>query len=164
MLYAAYGSNLHPMRLTHRLSGARPVGTGFLADWSMRFHKRSKDESGKCSILSGNDGVYFAIFEISRDEKLALDRIEGVGSGYDAVTLHVPSFGDCATYIAQASHVDDALRPYDWYRELVLAGARFHGFPEDYVARIASVPAIRDPLVERGAGQWELIKSIGASA
>ena len=162
MLYAAYGSNLHPIRLTGRLPRARLVGTGFLADWSLHFHKRSKDESGKCSILSGNDGVYFAIFEISGNEKLALDRIEGVGSGYDAASLYIPPFGDCATYIAQTSHIDETLQPYDWYRELVLAGARFHGFPEDYIARIASVPAIRDPVVERGAEQWELIESIRA--
>ena len=164
MRYAAYGSNLHPLRLGERLPSARLVGTGFLPDWSLRFHKLSKDRSGKCSIVSGDEGAYFAIFDISDDDKLELDRIEGVGNGYGSTSLHIPSFGDCATYIAEASHVDDALRPYDWYREFVLAGAAFHVFPADYVARIAAVRAIPDPDIERRARQWALAERILAGA
>ena len=164
MLYAAYGSNLHPVRLGERLPSARLRGIGHLRDWSLRFHKLSRDASGKCSIVPGDEGVYFAIFDISEDDKLILDRIEGVGSGYAAANLNIPPFGDCATYIAEASHVDGALRPYDWYREFVLAGAAFHDFPDDYVARIASVRAIKDPDLERSATQWALAERIRAGA
>ena len=122
MKYAAYGSNLHPVRITERLPSARLLGTGHLGDWSLPFHKLSQDASGKCSIVPGTEGVHFAIFDISEDDKLVLDRIEGVGSGYAAASLNIPPFGDCATYIAEAPYVDEALRPYDWYREFVLAG------------------------------------------
>ena len=164
MRYAAYGSNLHPVRLGERLPSARLLGTGHLPDWSLRFHKLSLDASGKCSIVPGNEGVHFAIFDISDDDKHELDRIEGVGSGYAATSLHIPSFGDCATYVAEASYVDDALRPYDWYREFVLAGAAYHDFPADYVARIAAVRAIPDPDIERRARQWALAERIRAVA
>ena len=164
MRYAAYGSNLHPVRLGERLPSARLLGTGHLPDWSLRFHKLSRDASGKCSIVPGDNGVHFAIFDISEHDKLELDRIEGVGSGYAAASLHIPSFGDCATYIAEATYVDDALRPYDWYREFVLAGAAFHDFPADYVARIAAVRAIPDPDLERRARQWALAERIRAGA
>lgn len=160
MHYAAYGSNLHPARLAERLPAARLIGTAHLPNWSLRFHKRSKDESGKCSILPGNDGVYVAIFDISAADKRLLDGIEGLGSGYAGTVLSVPPFGDCASYIAEESHVDDTLRPYDWYKALVLAGAKFHGFPEDYLARIESMQAIRDPDAQRGTEQWALVKSI----
>lgn len=160
MRYAAYGSNLHPIRLGDRLPSARLLGTGHRQDWSLRFHKRSVDASGKCSIVPGTDGVHFAIFDISDDDKLKLDRIEGVGSGYMATSLNIPPFGDCATYISETPYVDEALRPYDWYREFVLAGANFHGFPDDYVARIAAVRAIPDPDTERSASQWALAKTI----
>ena len=164
MLYAAYGSNLHPLRLGERLPSARLVGTGFLPDWSLRFHKLSKDRSGKCSIVPGDEGVHFAIFDISDDDKLELDRIEGVGSGYAATSLLIPPFGDCATYVAEASHVDEGLPPYDWYREFVLAGAAFHDFPADYVAHIAAVRAIKDPVIERSAAMWALAERIRAGA
>lgn len=164
MLYAAYGSNLHPLRLAERLPSAQLAGTARLRDWSLRFHKRSKDESGKCSIVPGKDGVWLAIFEISEEDKLTLDRIEGVGDGYRHASLDVPQFGDCASYVAQTSHIDDSLQPYDWYRELVLAGAMFHGFPRDYVARIESVQTIPDPDAERSASQWTLARRIRAGS
>ena len=160
MRYAAYGSNLHPLRLLDRLPSARLLGTGHLQDWSLRFHKRSTDASGKCSIFAGNEGVHFAIFDISEDDKLALDRIEGVGSGYAATTLNIPSFGDCATYVAEPAYVDETLRPYDWYRDFVLEGANYHGFPDEYVARIASVSAVRDPDADRSASQLALLERI----
>ena len=164
MLYAAYGSNLHPLRLGERLPSARLVGTGFLPDWSLRFHKLSKDRSGKCSIVPGDEGVHFAIFDISDDDKLELDRIEGVGSGYAATSLCIPAFGDSATYVAEASHVDEELRPYDWYREFVLAGATYHDFPDDYVAHIAALRATKDPEIERSAAMWALAERIRAGA
>lgn len=164
MRYAAYGSNLHPARLAARLPSARLLGTGRLRDWSLRFHKLSKDKSGKCSILAGSDGVYFAIFDISAEDRLALDRIEGLGDGYSAVSLDIPPFGICASYVAQESHVDPSLRPYDWYRELVLTGARFHGFPDDYVSCIESVRVIRDPDAQRSVRQWALARRISADA
>jgi len=157
MLYAAYGSNLHPVRLTRRLPSARLVGTACLPKWSLRFHKRSEDGSGKCSIIDGNDDAHFAVFEISVEDKLALDEIEGVGNGYSGISLSIPGLGGCVSYIAEETHVDDSLLPYDWYRELVLAGARYHGFPDHYVAEIEMIRALPDPDSERGARQWEIV-------
>ena len=160
MLYAAYGSNLHPVRLTARLSSAELVGTAWLPGWSLCFHKRSKDDSGKCSILNGDNGVHFAIFDISVEDKLALDEIEGVGVGYFEVCLEIPGIGNCVSYAAQEGYIDESLRPYDWYKELVLAGARFHGFPEHYLKQIEHVQAIRDPDSERSVSQWAMVEQV----
>lgn len=162
MLYAAYGSNLHPLRLTERTSSARLIATSFLPNWSLRFHKRSNDGSGKCNILSGADGIYVAIFDISAEDKLTLDGIEGLGIGYSETLLTVPDIGDCVSYVAVSSHINDSLAPYDWYKELVLAGARAHGFPDDYLNRISSLPTHRDPDPDRRVKSWktvELVKS-----
>ena len=164
MRYAAYGSNLHPLRLAERIASARLVTTAFLPDWSLRFHKRSIDESGKCSIFPGGDGIHVAIFDISAADKRILDRIEGLGAGYSEVVLSIPELGDCASYVAERSHIDASLIPYDWYRELVLAGARFHDFPADYVDRIRSFPGRPDPDPDRRADAWntvDLLKSGG---
>lgn len=160
MRYAAYGSNLHPLRLSRRLATARLLGTAFLPGWSLRFHKRSADASGKCSIQRGSRGVHFAIYDISEADKILLDKIEGVGSGYDEACIDVPSFGSCLSYTASASHIDDSLFPYDWYRELVLAGARLLDFPKDYVSAIASVSACRDPEPSRHQEMWDLVNLI----
>ena len=162
MLYAAYGSNLHPLRLADRIESARLAGTGFVAGWRLSFHKRSADGSGKCSICPGGDGVHAAVFEISTADKRVLDRIEGLGAGYAEKALAVPGFGQCATYVAQPSYVDVALRPYDWYRELVMLGARFHAFPDRYLDSILAQPTLPDPDPLRNSDSWQTVQRIRA--
>lgn len=124
----------------------------------MHFHKRSVDESGKCSILTQGSGVHVAVYEISVGDKRRLDRIEGVGSGYTDEIVDVPGFSDCATYKAEGSYVEGGLKPYDWYRELVLLGCRYHGFPDDYMDRIAMFATQTDPDAERHRQNWQLIE------
>ena len=46
--------------------------------------------------------------------------------------------------VAQAGHIDATLRPFDWYRTLVLLGALRLGLPEDYVARVGRWPCRDD--------------------
>jgi len=162
--YAAYGSNLHPLRLSDRISSARLVGTSFLSDWSLRFHKRSLDESGKCNIVSGSNGIHIAIFDINRTDKTLLDRIEGLGSGYTQISLAVPEVGECMSYAAEDSFVDDSLTPYEWYKELVLLGAREHSFPTEYLDDIEQVNAFKDPDPRRNAENWKTVEMIRAGA
>ena len=160
MRYAAYGSNLHPVRLARRIASAQLIGTTYLPDWSLRFHKRSVDASGKCSIQEGSTGVHFAVYDISEADKLVLDEIEGAGLGYAEISLVMPTYGRCFSYTASETHIDDALEPYDWYRELVLAGARLLDFPKDYVSTIAGVSACRDPEPPRHQEMWDLVNLI----
>ena len=131
-----------------------------MSGYSLLFHKRSTDGSGKCYILPGNDGEYCAIYEMSTEDRRKLDDIEGVGKGYDEINLDVPGFGSCFSYIAQPGFVDDSLAPYDWYKALVIAGTRLHDFPDDYIRRIDAVPARPDPDPDRRAGQWALVRKV----
>lgn len=137
--YAAYGSNLHPVRLQERVRSAVLLGTSVLEGWQLHFHKRGKDGSGKCSLLPDHSRVYVAVYEMPVTQRLALDRAEGLYSGYDARTLDVPRFGECFTYLAAETHVDETLRPFCWYKALVLAGCEALGFPRSYVAGIRAV-------------------------
>ena len=131
-----------------------------MPDWSLHFHKHGKDKSGKCNIVAGGDGIHVAVFDISLENKLTLDEIEGISTGYSKRILSVPGFGDCASYIADESHIDDTLAPYDWYKELVLIGARVHGFPGEYMNQIDLVAARPDPDPERRAARWRVVASI----
>ena len=148
------------MRLGERLPSARLLGPGFLAGYQLEFHKRSQDESGKCSISPGGSGVHVAVYEISVADKQRLDEIEGVGRGYADAVVDVPGFSDCSTYRAEPAFVDDGLSPYEWYRELVLLGCRFHGFPDSYIARIEAVGSIEDPDAGRQQRRRQLLEKI----
>ena len=156
--YAAYGSNLHPERLQRRLASARLAGTGFLPGYALHFQKRGADGSAKCTILPDGTGVHLAVYSIDAAEKPLLDRIEGIGQGYDPVTLDLPGFGPAFSYMASASHLADDLRPFCWYREMVLRGCRRHGFPADYVAAIDAIVPLRDPNVRRRQSNWAIVE------
>ncbi len=143
--YAAYGSNLHPRRLNLRIPAARLLGTDFHPDFSMRFHKRSRDASGKCGIFAGSSGVHFAVYAMSEDDADTLDQIEGVGAGYERSTIVLQGFGKCFTYLPSPGHVDAGLKPYEWYHEMVLLGCAAHGFPEDYCDAVRAAKTIPDP-------------------
>jgi len=162
MLYAAYGSNLHPLRLSERISSARLIETKFVPDWSLRFHKRSLDKSGKCNIVSGGSGIYVAVFDISIADKTTLDKVEGLGSGYVEISLPVPKIGECMSYVAEDSYIDNSLVPYDWYKELVLVGALTHEFPVTYIDQIIAVSARMDPNPSRSARRWATIRMVNA--
>lgn len=160
--YAAYGSNLHPFRLRERTGEARLLGTAVAEGLELRFHKRgSVDGSGKCNIVEARDSrVHVAVFEITPAGCEELDIAEAVGSGYERSRIELEGFGRCLTYRAQTSHIDDALAPFDWYKDLVLAGCRYHGFPEDYLQLIDAVEAIADPDPERHATHLQLLEAL----
>ncbi len=65
-------------------------------------------------MLAGHSGVHVAIYELSAEDKEILDEIEGIGRGYAHGIVDVPGFSDCATYIAEATHIDESLPPYAW--------------------------------------------------
>ncbi|MDH3615165.1 MAG: gamma-glutamylcyclotransferase [Gammaproteobacteria bacterium] len=138
------------------------MATGFVLDWSLHFHKRGKDGSGKCNIFPDGDGIHVAVYDISAADKLVLDKIEGLGSGYSETLLSVPDIGDCVSYIAEESYVEDSSITYDWYKELVLLGASAHGFPDDYLNRIRSLPQRQDPDTARRLKRWKTVELVRA--
>ncbi len=155
MLYFAYGSNLWQPRLEFRVGRVRALGVGRLADYCLRWHKRSADGSGKCDIVPvADDEVIGAVYELDASKLEVLDRIEGVGAGYERAEVRVVVDGRTVTAAAYvATQVDDTLLPYDWYRHLVLAGARRHGLPEAYIVRLGEQRFQLDPDPRRAAEQ-----------
>jgi gamma-glutamylcyclotransferase len=146
MLNFAYGSNLLISRIRERVPGVRLVGAAVLAGHALRWHKVGQDGSGKCDVvaLSGSE-VHGVLYDIPIGEKPRLDAAEGLGHGYEerGVVVRVAE-ADRACTLYQATHVDAALPPYSWYKALVLAGARQHALPANYVAMLEAVTAVQD--------------------
>lgn len=164
--YLAYGSNLHPERLRRRTPSAGFLTTFELTGWRLTFDKRGFDGSAKATIAqteAGTDVVHAAIFELSPDEKPALDRIEGLNRGYHAHLLTLPGLGEVHTYKADAEFQDGTLVPFRWYRDLVVYGARFHGFPRPYIDDIAALPADDDPDEVRQREHDDILAAIRAA-
>jgi hypothetical protein len=156
--YAAYGSNLHPLRLALRTPSSRFLGKSCVPGWSLQFHKRSIDGSAKCNIVNSGRGVYVAVFEMHEKDKQKLDEIEGTGKGYHNSSIDVPDFGTCFTYLGATSHICDELKPYDWYKEIVLLGCRKLDFPDRFTSTIEAVKNGPDPNDERSREQWQIVE------
>ena len=147
--YFAYGSNMSTVRLRQRTPSARFVSIGVLRHYALRWHKLGRDGSGKCDAAyagaQSRDVVWGVVYEIDCAEKADLDRVEGLGVGYDETEVRIETDrGECLaarTYAAKPDKVDPALQPRQWYKAHVLRGAREHRLPADYVRLIEAVEA-----------------------
>ena len=145
--YLAYGSNLHPRRLQLRVPSAQVIGKVGLMGWQLKFNKRGQDASAKCSIIQTgktSDVVYGVVYEMLESERNDLDRVEGLHCGYSLAQIEIPELGTTFFYQAEDDYIDDELLPFDWYKELVVAGSRYHAFPDTYLTQINHVATMPD--------------------
>ena len=147
-LYFAYGSNMLEQRLKERVKSAEFFSNAWIRGYEVRFRKISIDDSGKADLVqTGNPEhiVHGVVYLFDPDEWSALDAAE---PGYDQTPIQVHTDSgnrDVTTYLAREEKIDESLKPYTWYRDLILCGAEQHGLPEDYRRKIESIVDIPDP-------------------
>jgi gamma-glutamylcyclotransferase (GGCT)/AIG2-like uncharacterized protein YtfP len=153
-LYFAYGSNMLEQRLKDRVKSAEFLSNAWIRGYEVRFRKISIDGSGKADLVeTGNpeDIVHGVVYQFDPEEWSALDAAE---SGYDRTPIQVHTDSgtrDVTTYLARRGRIDESLKPYTWYLQLIRCGAEQHGLPEDYRQKIENTMAIPDPNENRGA-------------
>jgi gamma-glutamylcyclotransferase (GGCT)/AIG2-like uncharacterized protein YtfP len=154
MLYFAYGSNLNPDEMRERCPSHHVVGMAALADHRLAFPRNSERWGGGTAGLEHAHGetVWGVVFELSDEDLASLDVVEGFkGAGdqhnvYDRelITVDVkrPDDGSVPrrvrayTFFARPSNPSP---PGRRYLETILAGARHHRLPEEYVERLAAL-------------------------
>lgn len=163
MLYFAYGSNLLTHRMVARVSNANFVSTGNLTGWRFAFNLRSTDGSAKANAIktdSSLDTLYGAIYELDDAGKSLLDQFEDLGGAYEiayAIADAGHGSSEVFLYVGNRERVADNLPPYDWYRALILAGARQHNLSAGFVRMLQACATTRDPDSDRAAANWNLI-------
>lgn len=187
VLNFAYGSNLLTRRILARAPSTKVVGVGTVHGHALRWHMASEDGSGKCDMVPVNDPASFVIgvvYEVTRAEKVNLDRAETLGYGYEECMVQVQmrerqggadaAVPDGAQRTAQdgaqpgerrtltavayrALIIDPSGVPYDWYKALVVGGAREHGFPQPYIDGLEAVVTKTDADAARAARHRALV-------
>ena len=153
--YFAYGSNMSMRRLSRRLDWLQCLGRATLAGHELRFHKVGADGSAKCNAyrVGGDALLHGVLYEIEVAGRVVLDRIEGVGKGYEVAMVEVcDSDGvqrEALTYIA--THIDDSLQPFDWYLHHVVTGAIELELPKTHLAALKEIVSQPDLDRERAA-------------
>jgi gamma-glutamylcyclotransferase len=160
--YLAYGSNMLCARLLRRVSSARDPRVARVPGYRVRYRKLSVDGSAKCDLVhaGGSAAAFGVLYDIDDEQQAILDRFEGVGDGYHRASVTVLVDGrpqEALTYLADDTHLVEALAPYDWYRDLVVAGAREHGLPGAYIGEQLDVPAAPDPDAARDRREREAL-------
>jgi len=165
LLYFAYGSNMLRERLQARTPSAVSLGPATLQGHALHWHKAGSDGSGKCDIVpdegqgsAGESVVHGVLYRLALAEKPLLDAAESLGVGYGERQLQVRGpDGPVLAYAYVALGSDPALQPYDWYKALVVAGARQHGLDGGYLRRLEATPARPDADLERTRRHLALI-------
>lgn len=152
--YLAFGSNLLSARLQARCDSAQALGAVELRGWRLAFHKRGADASGKGDIVPAepSDRVFGVVYSLAEAQLSVLDGFEG--PGYEQATVAVQFNGaltPCLCYRATSDAIEPDLKPYDWYRQLILAGLLEHGADADYIDTVCGHPCLPDPLPARAS-------------
>ena len=165
MLYFGYGSNLLAARIERRLGPCERLGAAFVPGYALAFHKRGRDGSGKCdAVRTGgrDDRLWGALFRLTGEQLAELDRIEG--PGYDRITEDVVLGRRTLAadlYVGKPGSRQSGLRPFEWYKGFVLAGAREARLPRSHVLAIEAVPSIPDPDPTRAACNRSVLNGAG---
>ncbi len=151
-VYFAYGSNLLFARLQARCPSVEHIGVARLPHHRLHFNKPGGDGSGKCGIeaVPDDDWVLGVLYRLSYEDKMILDRIEGIGHGYvnrEVVVQTDQGPMDCFTYYPTRHEVNRP--PWDWYKAYVIQGARENRFPAAYLTRLETVASQVDLDSER---------------
>lgn len=160
MFCFTYGSNISHRRLRARVPSARFVAVTELPAHRLRFHKSAGDGSAKCNAEDtghSGDRVMGVVYEIADAEKSDLDRHEALGFGYDEKQVELKTEqGTLHAWMYYATRINNSLKPFHWYKDHVLIGARENGLPADYIAQIEAVESIDDPKPERHARELSI--------
>lgn len=153
----AYGSNMCSERLReYSVSPEGPGRPACLPGYHLCFNKRSRDGSGKANVEPDPSGeLWGVLYLIPRDQLPALDRGEGSGYRRRRTAVRTPSGEEVEAwvYVARRPSATQGLRPYEWYKRLLVEGAKEHGLPASYVESLEVVDAVSDPDPLRAAAR-----------
>ena len=164
MLYFAYGSNISETKLKSKDISFINKGMCKLHDCKVFFCKKSKDGSGKATILPHTNHVICGmLYEIDAANLIKLDKHEGLNYGYTRKTIIVKDEINrdvsCEIYIAEQSYIDFSLKPYSWYVNIIIDGMISNQFFNSYIEEIASVETMDDRDNDRNMKNTMLLKN-----
>jgi len=170
VLYFAYGSNMSTRRLRNRID-AQVVGTGYLPEHRLCFHKKWACGSGKCDgLYTGNteDRLWGVVYAISASDLGILDTIECKDVAYERKTIKTTlSTGEVClpeVYVGNGSDVDTSALPFCWYKHHVQFGAQENSLPSDYIASmITPIQTTQDPDQDRYLREYGIYPELKSS-
>ncbi|MDP6566824.1 MAG: gamma-glutamylcyclotransferase [Alphaproteobacteria bacterium] len=139
-----YGSNMSSRYLRTTCPSARPMMSAMLPNVRIEFRRYSTDLGGGISTIMPAPGemVHGVLYRIARAEIEALDLLEDVDKGLYLRESHLVLGADDDWHRGELYRVakpEGPFAPSRTYLDHMLEGAREHGLPADYVARLEAL-------------------------
>lgn len=141
-LYFAYGSNLMADEMLRTVPNAVPEGVAFLPGYRLVFDKHSTSRGGDAASIEKSlaQVLWGFLYKVPVEDEGALEKREHGYVERCVRVWHVDAIDDCDsgqqvdafTFVAK-DRCEDACGPTEDYLELVIAGARSRGLPDDYI-------------------------------
>ena len=142
-LYAAYGTNLDPLRMAERCPHSPLWTNGWLTGWRLTFGGEEHGWDGALPTLVQDpiDQVFVAVYDVSREDESALDRWEAADSGlYRKTKVRVSTMtGEVVVWTYVLDAYEGGL-PSASYLAVLADAAEAADAPSDYVARLRARP------------------------
>jgi gamma-glutamylcyclotransferase len=141
-LLFAYGSNMASSEMEAWCPEHRFLGTARLDGFKVELRRRSiRWRGGAADIVAApGKSVWGALYEVADGRLDRLDRKEGEGFAYRQVQVELADGRRAVAYeVIDKEPREVPCSPE--YAELVLAGARERGLPEEWVRELAGITA-----------------------
>jgi AIG2-like family len=139
-LYAAYASNLDPLRMFERCPHSPARGTGWLVGWRLTFAGEELGWDGALATIAEDPGsqVFVALYDVSREDERLLSGWEI--DAYRKLHVRVQTLdGEQLAWIYVLDAYEGGL-PSASYLGVMSEAAAAAGAPDDYVADLRNRP------------------------
>lgn len=146
-LYFAYGSNLNPGQMAARCSKPKVLTVARLANHQIAFHGHSKKWDGgeETAIPQPGEDLWGVVYQLSFSDAEYLDswqdvRLDGTGPYFHYPTVVTDEQGNrYPVLLYKKDLLSDPQMPSEEYLNFIVAGAKAHGLPRDYLARLQTI-------------------------
>lgn len=154
MLYFAYGSNMNPEQMKKSCPNATAKGIAKLDNHKLTFPRLSSNWGGGIASVDPKKGseVWGVLYEVSEDEMRQLDESEGYLGPENAKNVYervgavaVVHFGALVQAVLyEIAYNRGSFPPSRKYLDTILAGARAHGLPAEYITMLEGIQTTAD--------------------
>lgn len=142
-LYAAYGTNLDPVRMGARCPHSPLHATGWLEGWRLTFGGEDHGWDGALATIVQDpfEQVFVAIYDLTPEDAAALDGWESADTGlYRRARVRVSTLsGELVTWVYVLDAFEGGL-PSASYLGVLADAAEAADAPDDYVAALRARP------------------------
>lgn len=142
-LYAAYGANLDPARMSERCPHSPLQGTGWLLDWRLTFGGEEHGWDGALVTIAPDpfEQVFVAVYDVTGEDASALDTWEGADTGlYRRTKVRVALLSGEVVAWAYVLDAFEGGLPSANYLGLLADAAEAAAAPRDYLNALRTRP------------------------